>query len=313
MSKKKPKRDVKKDIVAHIIEALKEVDPKDCVMPWRKLSSPINGQTGKPYSGINVLTLTLRASTLGVSEGAWLTFKQAKKLGGTVLKGETGVPGIFYRTFTKEKEDGEEDTFRVPRHFTLFHTSQCEGLDEEKLKTSTLPPKQDDAVTLPDEITARLDALRERSPAKTLTGGDRAAYSPPKDVIFMPDEALFYSGAGYWLTYLHELVHASGHKSRLNREQSARFGSRGYAFEELVAELGAARLGQVFGITPCEACGEDIAREHITQHAAYIASWIRMLEDEPHALFDAWTLATDACDWVEEMERDAASSPPLAA
>lgn len=118
----------------------------------------------------------------------------------------------------------------------------------------------------------------------------------------MPELCQFDAAHGWWLTFLHELVHASGHQERLARHQPPRaLDPQGYAFEELVAELGAAQLGLSFGLTTSHDDPERMASAHAASHAAYIGSWIKLLEEQPQALFDAWRLAGDACRWIEAL------------
>ncbi len=128
-------------------------------------------------------------------------------------------------------------------------------------------------------------------------GGDAACWTPGTDVIKMPAHAQFEEQADWWRVYLHEFTHATGHPTRLARAQSTRFGSREYAFEELVAEFGSAILAQTFEVSVAESGGLETA--HALDHAAYLKSWIRLLEDDSRVLFDAWALALEACDWLE--------------
>lgn len=298
MSKRQDPRILIRDQIVAALEALPE--GATWKLPWRMLSVPINASTGNPYSGLNVLVLTVRALTLGVQEGGWLTFKQAKALGGAVRKGEKGTRGVFYRTVTKNKGDDDEETFPVMKSFTLFHTSQCDGLDLERvhLLEADVQVSGDD-FTPSDELRACLGLC----PLEL--GGDVAAWSPTLDTIYMPHESRFAARADWWRTYLHELTHATGHITRLNRAMSTRFGSREYAFEELVAEFGSAILGLRFGVTSSVEPGQ-LDPSHARDHAAYIAGWIQLLTDDPQALFDAWALACGASDWIESQLKSVA-------
>lgn len=298
---KRTKADPRDVIRDQIVEALENL-PEGAVwaLPWRKLGSPVNALTGKAYSGMNVLILTVRAMGLGVEAGAWLTFKQARELGGCVRKGEKGVRCVFYRLGKKtDEETGEESSFPILKTFTLFHTSQADGLDPER----TILP--DPAVAPSDEDFspgAELTELLEVCPVPLEVGGEVASYSPVLDRIRMPSERRFFHRSDWWRTYLHELAHATGHPSRLARARSARFGSRDYAFEELVAELAAAVMSQRFGVSGAPGGqGGGLAARHAADHASYIASWIRVLTDDAKALFDAWALALEAVDWVEAL------------
>ncbi len=303
---KTTRRDAIRDAVRdQIVEALSALPAEaSWKLPWRKLERPINASTGRAYSGINILTLTVRAMALGVSGGGWLTYKQAQALGGQVRRGEQGVKGIYYTSWTKKKEssagrsdDELEERIPVIKGFTLFHVTQVDGLPEADLH---LVDAGDEPDTSGGDFTPAHDLvrLRELELARLVVGGDTAAYAPSHDTIFMPAPSRFAHHADWWRVYLHELVHATGHPSRLARAQSTRFGSRTYAFEELVAELGAALLSHTFGVSVGEAPGA-LAREHARDHAAYISSWIACLKADSGALFDAWALALGACDFLE--------------
>ena len=264
-------------------------------MPWRSLNKPYNALTSTPYKGINVFLLTLRAWQLGVTGGAWLTFRQAKKLGGSVKPGEKSITCVYYNMVKAKTDDASEDEedefYPLLKHFQLFHTSQCEGIDFEEPELV-----EDQEVTdVPEELSALFDA----SPIPCIDG-DKASYSSTLDRIQMPPIEHFYRSQDWWRVWLHELTHATGHASRLNRKLANRFGSRDYAFEELVAELGAAMLGMRFGLT---SAGEpdEMAKEHANQHAAYLKSWLTELEQDERFIFDAWALACEACDWIEAL------------
>lgn len=280
-------------------------------MPWRRFEIPMNASTGRTYSGINMLTLTVRAMALGVSGGGWLTYRQAQALGGQVRRGEKGTKCVKYTPW-KKKGDGSEDEEVIPvlKGFTVFHVSQCDGLEAADLHlvdTGSSERDPDDDFSPAHELVR----LRDMGMVELRVGGDVAAYAPDSDRILMPAPERFARHADWWRVYLHELVHATGHVSRLNRAQSTRFGSRTYAFEELVAELGSALLSHNYGVTVTDTPGE-IARDHAREHAAYIASWIEVLRDDASALFDAWALALGACDWLElEFSRRAASDTSL--
>ena len=118
-------------------------------MPWRRLGRPVNAHTGKPYSGMNILTLSLRAAELGVTGGGWLTYKQAAACGGQVRAGEKSVKGIFYRRWTKNRGEEDEETIPMLTGFSLFHTSQCDGLDEELLSVCLDPTEHDVRAPVP--------------------------------------------------------------------------------------------------------------------------------------------------------------------
>jgi antirestriction protein ArdC len=124
------------------------------------------------------------------------------------------------------------------------------------------------------------------SQAKIEHGSGMACFIPAKDVIRMPSKSDFTTMNDYYATGLHELTHWSGHESRLTREFGNRFGDNAYAFEELVAEMGAAFL--------CAHCCIDGQM----QHASYIANWIKVLRKDKRAIFTAASAARKACEFL---------------
>ena len=270
------------------LAALKQFDPSTpWIKPWVSICSIVNASTGRPYSGINILMLSIRAMDLGVEGGGWLTYNQAKQLGGTVSKGQKGTKVVFYKPITKNKGTDDEYTYLLMKTYTVFHTAQCEDLDEAKLKLPQLP---ETTGTMREDI----EALIESIDIRVETGHSRAAYSPTSDVVMMPNPTDFFAYDDYYRTLFHEYVHATGHPSRLKRELATRLDKQAYAFEELVAEMGSVLLGTQFGLQALD----EQHNEHVQQHAAYINGWITLLEDDAQALFDAWNLASAAVDWL---------------
>ena len=99
---------------------------------------------------------------------------------------------------------------------------------------------------------------------------------------------------------LHELTHWTGHPSRLARPLGRRQGIDAYAYEELVAEMGAAFL--------CAHCGIPGR----TEHASYIDSWLDALRRDKRLIFVAAGTAQKAADFVLGTA-DSLPSPALVA
>jgi antirestriction protein ArdC len=149
------------------------------------------------------------------------------------------------------------------------------------------------------EARAMLDvcaSVGARAVALTLTsqsGGNRAFYSPDRDIVQMPELQTFRDGESYYATLAHEMTHWTRHESRLNRDLGRkRFADAGYAMEELVAEIGAAFLCADLGITP----------ETRDDHAAYIAAWLKVLKDDKRAIFTAASHAQKAADYLHGLQ-----------
>lgn len=232
---------------------------------------------------MNVLLLWMAGAAGGYSDPRWLTFRQAQELGGTVRKGEKGTHIVLLKTTekTKKNDDGEEyqDRYSFLKYFVVFSVEQCEGL--EKLKP--LPEPEIVEIGDPEKLLAKSGATIEY-------GGDRAAYLINSDKIRMPIRKTFRDEADFIATGFHELVHWTGHESRLARETlgAGLFGSTTYAEEELVAEMGAAFLCAAYGI------------EGKLQHAEYIGSWIKKLRDDERVIFRTARAAENAAEFLRE-------------
>lgn len=246
--------------------------------PWQHSNAkhtntmyPFNGSTGTNYKGINTLLLACN----DYDSKAWYTYKQARELGGSVIKGAKSTMIVFWQFI--EKHDGQGNIQeRIPflKYYNVFNYEQCEGLPE---------PKQHAL----EVITTPLDAIPALLGVSLAHGGNRAFYSPSNDAITMPVHSAFESQKFYDATLLHELTHATGHETRCARDFKGRFGSESYAFEELIAELGSAFLGMQLDIEP------------VLQHnASYIASWVKVLQGDKKAIITASSQAQKACEFV---------------
>jgi antirestriction protein ArdC len=251
-------------------------------IPWRK---PWTVQTGLPrnfiskkaYRGINTFLL----HSMQYESPFWLTYRQALELGGHVRKGEKSCPVVFWKRLELEdKVTGETEKIPMLRFYYVFNVAQCEGLKNAPLPTVETP------ATKPEEI---IEAMPQRPEIKH--GKALACYSPNADTVSMPDRARFDKDAGYFATLFHELVHSTGHPSRLNRLtliESAGFGSDPYCKEELVAEMGAAFLCGLAGI------GETI----LENTAAYIQNWLEQLKNDRKLIVQAAAQAQKATDFI---------------
>lgn len=271
------------------------------VKPWKSVKGrpaagqPFNPSTGTIYRGVNWAYLSLMQ---GERSNLWLTFKQAQALGGNVRKGAKGVPIVFWKPLSvKDKATGESSTVPMLKHYFVFNLSDCEEVDLPAPKDA-LPSPEWEPCDKAEELHARL-ALS----GGLHHGGNDAFYTPSKDAVFMPEKAQFSSRESYYATLMHESIHATGHEKRLKRLTPARFGSENYAYEELVAELGAAML--------CAHCGLDGE----LRHAGYIQSWLKALKNDKKFIISASGKAQAACDFLIKGMASAQESEdmPLAA
>lgn len=289
MSKKTgAKRDVCQEITDAIIASLEEGVP-----PWQApfdrsgvVDLPENAATGAQYSGINTLYLWATQHMQGYSSGRWMTFKQAQAAGGQVRKGEKGTPGIFYKTIEKdtgetdENGDAEKRTIPLIRNFTVFNLDQIDGLDDRR-EDSDRQPYEFQPIEAGEQLIAASDV------ALTI-GGATPYYMPATDTINMPEADRFPNPEDYYAVYCHELTHATKHASRCNRQPyETKVQDGAYAFEELVAELGAMFTTSHIGLP-----------QPVTNHDSYIANWLAVLKEDNRAIFKAAAQAQTACDWI---------------
>lgn len=252
-----------------------------------KSGFPTNGATGKQYNGVNILTLWSAAIEGGYSSNVWMTYKQAEALGAQVRKGEKANMCAFFEMMKGKakgaEQDGEEaknGSFMMCKPFWVFNVAQIDNLPE----SFTVIP--DDTKEFNPIETAEI--LLAASGATINHGFDSAYYSPSKDQICLPDRERFTAPENYYATALHELTHWTGHSARLNREFSKRFGDEAYAFEELVAELGAAFVAGHVGFVDAT----------IEGHAGYLESWLKVLKNDKTAIFTACKQAGLAYDLI---------------
>lgn len=281
--------DIAQTITDRIISEL-EKGSTPWVKPWKNLRStpghgmPYNPVSGTLYRGINHFWLSMAQGSY--SSPYWLTLKHANKIGGYVRKNEKGTPIIHFKVVTKEKTvNGQKEVSAYPmiQHHYVYNIAQCEDI--------TIPAMPEEPKPDFDANPAVMAIVDKLGLENGLShGGDSAFYSPSRDQISMPAMAAFNDSDGYHATLLHESVHATGHKSRLDRDftKAKRFGDEAYAFEELVAELGAAMLCAHTGIN-----GQGLD----SQHVAYIANWLKVLRNDKKAILTAAAKAQQALDF----------------
>ena len=267
---------VYQDVTNSIIEQL-ENGAIPWVKPWKADSTADkNIISQKAYQGINRLILGMSSMAQGFDNPAWASYKQWESLGANVRKGEKGNRIVFFSPVTKEnKTTGETEAYAVLKAYTVFNAAQIEGL--EIVAAEPVEPKPFTANQLAEERIIKTGAAISH-------GGDAAFYAPSVDRIQLPHKASFDNEGSYYATAFHELTHWAGSESRLDRTKGKRFADPAYAFEELVAEMGAAFLCQDYGIQ-----GE-------LRHAGYIQSWLKALRDDSKAVFKAAALAQKAAD-----------------
>ena len=285
--------DIRQAITDKII-AMLEKGGNEARTRWTKAAQrgfPRNGKTGDAYQGVNVLILWDAAIESGYASNVWMTYKQAESIGAQVRKGEKAVMCAYFEMVKRKgneadqgegEEGGKAGFFPMCKPFWLFNVAQIDGLPE--------------SFTAPAEVTAEfspIEAAEKMLAASGATinhGFDGAFYAPSKDQICLPTRERFTTPENYYATALHELTHWTGHESRLNRQFGKRFGDDAYAFEELVAELGASFVVGHVGFVDAT----------IENHAAYLQSWLKVLKNDKTAIFTASKQASLAYDFILE-------------
>ena len=261
------------------------------VQPWgtsaamAPLAIPKNASTARHYSGVNILILWGAVIERVFTGQSWLTFRQALSLGGHVRRGERGTTVVYADRFVPSDEkrraaETGEEAQAIPflKRFTVFNTDQCEDLPPDIATAAPLPP--------PGLIEPRVEALIKAIGINFRIGGDRAFYAPAEDYVQVPPPQAYFEPINWHRTALHELGHATGHRSRLNRDLSGCYGTKKYAFEELVAELSAAFGCASLGIVPT------------VRHADYIGAWLEVLREDNRAIVRAASQASKAADYL---------------
>ncbi|MFC4172736.1 ArdC family protein [Microvirga sp. GCM10011540] len=274
--------DIHATVTQHILDALETADVSNWQCPWHRTRGglPRNALTGKSYRGINTVSLWVANQVHGYGDPRWATYRQWQELGAQVRKGEKSSLVVFYKDFQVDpSEEGDDGRRMVARASYAFNAAQVDGAEP----LDTIPAGGFDPIQHAEDFSISSGIRIEH-------GGEAACYIPAQDLVRMPSRDRFVGADGYYGTLFHELVHATGHESRLNRDLTGRFKTRQYAAEELVAELGAAFLMAELGLE---------ASEPHPQHAIYIKSWISLLQDDSRAVFTAASLASKAVDYLK--------------
>ncbi|HEX4486579.1 MAG TPA: zincin-like metallopeptidase domain-containing protein [Terriglobales bacterium] len=294
------KQDIYSRITDQIIGQL-EKGVRPWVKPWNadhaagRITRPLR-HNGKPYSGINVLSLWASAMAQNFAAPIWMTFKQALEFDACVRKGEKGSLVVYADRITRKETDeatGDEIDREIPflKSYTVFNVEQIEGLPE--IFHAKPAPALDPVARI-----GRAEKFFAASGATIRHGGNRAFYSLAADAIQMPVFENFQDADSYYATLAHELTHWTGSKTRLDRDFGGhRFGSEGYAVEELVAELGAAFL-----------CADlELSLKPREDHASYIATWLKVLAADNRAVFTAAAHAQRAAEFIRRAATEIAA------
>lgn len=295
---------VRDSMVKTLLEHI-EKNPTDWQSGWNNIAAgaPYNGKTNTAYRGMNALYLAFLGAKRGYKDTRWVTFNQAKELGASVKKGEKSAPVIFFEFYdraTKKAFDSrtvkdmteeekaaylKENVYAVMKYSSVFNAEQCHNFPERKDVAMSEEERANQNV--------KIEAIIANSSAPVrYDGGSRAYYSPGTDSIHLPVIQAFDTMQDYYATALHEIAHSTGHESRLNRDLSGGFGSESYAKEELRAELACVFMQMEQGI--------QLNGKHITNHAAYLNSWLEAAKKDTSVFFKAAADAQKIADYVAD-------------
>ena len=277
-------------VTGRLVDMIRTGSHGQWVMPWHThgtaaLFNTRNAITGAPYTGANTIALFLDALERGFPTADYATFNQYRKAGAQVRKGERAAYVIKWVTpksrseiesAADRAEGGAVERRLVPKVYAVFNAHQVDGHETQPAPTADTPA----------------DAWLAAIGADVVYGGDRAYYTPTADRIYLPHPDQFHDTEAFLATALHEHIHWTGHRNRLDRlDLTATFGSPEYATEELVAELGAAIAAARLGIST----------QPRDDHAAYLAHWIDLLGEDPKILFRTAAAAQRAVDHLHTL------------
>ena len=275
---------LRQTITDKIINQLETCQVENYKKPWFCIGQlPSNAVTKNTYHGINTLWLGLS----GFSRLEFATYKQWQSIDAQVQKGQKGYPVVFYKQLEiTDKESDEKKSIPMLRYSTVFNCSQVDNYEPEPLKLN-----DNDSID-------HIDQFVNNCHIDTKHGFDRACFAPSQNEVHIPEIGQFDNTDGYYSVLFHEYTHATGHKTRLDRDQKGRFGGEEYAFEELIAELGSAFTMAYLGL-------EFSPRE---DHAIYIKSWLQALKSDNKFIFSAAAKAQAGIDYlVTQQEKRAAA------
>ena len=296
-----PRVDVKQEVARQLIEAMEQGNTP-WQRPWKTQSlMPINGVTKNGYRGVNRILLALQNR----SSNIWLTFRQANEAGYSVRKGEKGTPIVKVVEFEREGREGEgaagaepsavggqagekdsRKAFALRRYF-VFNAEQIEGFPIPVEMPGLLAHES------VEKAAGVVEAMKEQTGLIVIRGGNQACYVPSLHEVRLPPSKSFFTQYDEWVTALHECAHASMNERCLNRTEaiSKKWGDEAYALEELRAEIASCLLAHETGLARGQGASdgrkEDPYAHHREQHAAYLRSWVKVIKNDPMAIFSA--------------------------
>lgn len=266
------------------------------VRPWIQCYSVSKTQfpvrvTGEDYRGINRLLLLYSMYENGYQSPVFMTYNQARKVGGQVRKGEKSSMSVFYSTITVD-DDTTEDGFReIPFAKTnnVFNLDQIDGLPKKFMDKFV----RDETEFKNNSPWERAERFIKNIPAVIKEKDRTPCFVPSLDLVYMPNIRQFETTEHFYATAFHELTHWTGHPKRLKRFDIGKKPTKEeYAFEELVAEIGASFVLPAVGIEPLID----------SEHAPYIGEYIKLLKKDPKIFVSACSRAEKAADLLKSYQ-----------
>jgi antirestriction protein ArdC len=293
MSTRKPSVDWKQRVADEVARYIEAEDTLPWLRPWSVNGIfPMNMQTKHEYRGINALLLGMFMAVRGYQYPYFLTINGMNKMGGKFTDWdaakEQGLPIVFWKMMRGEdRKTGEQKTFPLLKGWTVWNVAHMEGIEL---------PERPPAVVIGGGIEG-MESQYANPPKIQHEPSTQAYYSPLFDRITLPLIEQFTSEIGYGETKAHELIHSTGHSSRLARFDDKTNPHEAYAREELVAEIGAAIVLQRLGYEP-----------EMQRMADYVKGWASRIKDDPNLLIGAANRADKAANMVLGIEQETAAA-----
>ena len=303
----KSQSQIREQITSQIVEHLKAGKLAPWRRPWsldRNAGAPANVASKRSYRGINPLLLEVASMHHGFQSKWWATFNQWKEMGANVMRrpshvppGEWGTTIVFWKPVTKTEQDAngneQEETYFLLKCFTVFCVDQVEGDHLDHLRVGHGQLESEEVRHRFEQADEAIDATG----ADIRHGGNRAFYNTEGDFVVLPHRHQF-SVAEYYETAFHEMTHWTEHSSRLNWDRNEPENT--YALGELVAELGGCYVAGELGLPTADDLGN---------HASYLKSWLKEMQDDPRFIFRAAAQAAKASDYILSFSREPVEEP----
>jgi len=285
-----------------ILKKMQEAKESNFSKPWINpfFENAHNPFSKSIYRGFNQFMLSFECEDKNYSVNRWMTFKQAKEIGGNVKKGCASFEIIFYSFLYKKdgKYISQEKVKMLKlktgksltelnisssafiKFYNVFNVEQIENLPTEYYELKK--------VVFDTQPIQKAEELFLSTGAELITkNSDKAFYHRTNDNITIPLISQFENNEDYYNVLFHELSHWTGAEKRLNRTKGIVFGDKDYAKEELVAELTTAFVNNAIGLS-----------SGITKNVDYLNTWFSAVKRDVKYFISASALAQKSADYI---------------